>query len=334
MRPLTARGASAATRREVRGDLGILQRAGAATAIGVLMLTLLGSWAASAFVTHCSLPRGRAWRVAFIGDSITRGNATFGQRTPDGPAQWRYPVGCWPCELQAIARTAGVALELRNLAVWGSPVMDRAQRTSGSTTPFPQLLDGRLASASQAALSDADIVLVMIGTNDGRSTTADIKAHFEADLQALTERLFAMRRPASGKNSSCAWLMVPPLVHGGAAGMSGVFGLDAGIVRGLAAHTRAVAAAVGVGVIDVRTPLETDWRRAFGRPVGGGTFDGDGVHPPPVGMRIIAEAVWRKLVAHNRRLAGWEALETASGGRRPTRRLQGRRPTRHRVGSP
>ena len=294
------------------------------------MLALLASWAASAPVTHCSLPRGRAWRVAFIGDSITRGNATFGQHTPDGPAQWHHPVGCWPCELQAIARAAGVELELRNLGVWGAPVMDRRPRTSGSTTPLPQLLDSRLASTAASALSDADIVLIMIGTNDGRATTADIRSHFEDDLRALTERLFAMRWPASGRNSTCAWLMVPPLVHGGSAGLSGVFGIDAGIVRGLAMHVRAVAAAVGVGVIDARAPLETDWRRAFGRPAGGGAFEGDGVHPPPVGMRMIAEAVWRKLVAHNRRLAGWEALETASGGRRPTRRLQGHRTTRNR----
>ena len=52
------------------------------------------------------------------------------------------------------------------------------------------------------------------------------------------------------------------------------------------------AAAAGIGVIDTRTPLEADWRQAFGR--GGASPQGDGVHPPPEGMRLIADAVWKK----------------------------------------
>ena len=144
-----------------------------------------------------------------------------------------------------------------------------------------------------AALAEVDVLLVMLGTNDAKSGAADVRAHFEADLRALLERLFAMRRRTS-RPGACAWLLLPPLVH------AAVYGIEPAIVRALAPRLRTVAASLGIGVIDVRSPLETDWRVAFGRGGGGLAGDpaGDGVHPPPHGMRLIAHAVWKKLSAH------------------------------------
>ena len=116
---------------------------------------MLSAWAgSSAPVTHCTLPRSRPWRVAFIGDSITRGNTTFGRQPPleDGPPRWSTAVGCWPCELAARARADSVKLELYNLGVWGVPVLSRVHTTKGrahSSPPLDELLDGRLARSCQ-----------------------------------------------------------------------------------------------------------------------------------------------------------------------------------------
>ena len=124
-----------------------------------------------------------------------------------------------------------------------------------------------------------------------------MRDHFAPDLAALVERLFALRRGA--KNRSCAWLMLPPLIHGGG-GSGGAFGIKPPVVRSLAQPIRAVAAAAGIGVIDARAPLEHDWRRAFGRTDGAAdsAVRGDGVHPLPAGMQMLAEAVWARLAAH------------------------------------
>ena len=189
-----------------------------------------------------------------------------------------------------------------------------------------------LARSVPSALAEADVLLVMLGTNDAKSAAADVRAHFEPDLLALLDRLFAMRRRAS-RPGACAWLLLPPLVHGGA-GSAPVFGIQPEVVRALAPRVRAVAAALGIGVIDVRTPLEVDWRAAFGR--GGGDLAadlaGDGVHPPPHGMRLIAHAVWQKLAAHSRaprRLPHRTPSKHKPRGRSrraaEARRLQGRR---------
>ena len=276
--------------------------ASTARGVGERMLLLAPCAGSSAPVTHCTLPRSRPWRVAFVGDSITRGNTTFGRQPPleDGPAQWSSAVGCWPCELAARARADGIELEQHNLGVWGVPVLSRAHTSQGahSSPPLGELLDGRLARSMSSALAEADVLFVMLGTNDAKSAAADVRAHFETDLRALLDRLFAMRRRAI-RPGACAWLLLPPMVHGGA-GSAPVFGIQPELVRALAPRVRAVAAALGIGVIDVRAPLESDWRAAFGRGAAGTGLMGDGVHPPPLGMRLIAHAVWQKLAAHSR----------------------------------
>jgi lysophospholipase L1-like esterase len=287
-------------------------------------MLLLSPWAASAPVTHCSLPRSRPWRVAFIGDSITKGNTTFGRppaMVSDGPPQWHTAVGCWPCELRARALRDNVDMQLYNLGVWGVPVLSSAHSSKADHTspPYSELLDGRFSQAVPAALADADVLLVMLGTNDGKSDAAEVRSHFENDLRSLVERLLAMRHTA--RNRSCAWLLPPPLIHGGS-GSGPVFGIQPAVVRALSPRVRAVATAVGVGVIDVRAPLEQDWRASFGRAEGGSAV-GDGVHPPPYGMRVIAETVWQKLAQQHgraRRALQAAAAPTVSGRRRLQRR--------------
>ena len=84
----------------------------------------------------------------------------------------------------------------------------------------------------------------------------------------------------------------------------------------------------------MRTPLEADWRAAFGRGGGDlarGGLGGDGVHPPPHGMRLIAHAVWQKLSTHRaprrlpHRTASKHKLRGRSRRAAETRRLQGTR---------
>lgn len=154
----------------------------------------------------------------------------------------------------------------------------------------------------------------MLGTNDAKSEASDVRAYFASDLRALLERLFAMRRRAT-RPGACAWLLLPPLVHGGG-GSAPVYGIQPDTVRALAPRVRAAAAALGIGVIDTRAPLEKDWRAAFGRGRGNLAADlaGDGVHPPPHGMATIAHAVWQKLSAHR------------APGQLPHKKLSNRKP--------
>ena len=144
-------------------------------------------------MTHCTLPRSRPWRVAFVGDSITRGNTTFGRQPPleDGPSQWSSAVGCWPCELAARARADGIELEQYNLGVWGVPVLSRAHTSQGAHS-LGELLDGRLARSVSSALAEADVLFVMLVTNDAKSAAADVRAHFETDLRALLDLTLAL----------------------------------------------------------------------------------------------------------------------------------------------
>ena len=62
-----------------------------------------------------------------------------------------------------------------------------------------------LGRSVPAALAEADVLLVMLGTNDAKSAAADVRAHFEPDLRALLDRLLAMRRRVS-RPGACAWL--------------------------------------------------------------------------------------------------------------------------------
>ena len=86
-------------------------------------------------------------------------------------------------------------MQLHNLGVWGVPVLSSAHSSKADHTspPYSELLDGRFSQAVPAALADADVLLVMLGTNDGKSDAAEVRSHFENDLRALVERLLAMR---------------------------------------------------------------------------------------------------------------------------------------------
>ena len=166
--------------------------------------------------------------------------------------------------------------------------MDSLRRHIGFPSPF--------ALAARAALADADAIIVMLGTNDAMWNTERFREHFVHEMKALNRQLFALRAGSARGSSRCAWLAVPPAVH--------EFDRHrrewrednwTASVRGdLPRLVREAAAALHMGVIDVRSLLERDWRRAFGleEPT---SPTGDGVHPPPAGMALIARAVMHEL---------------------------------------
>ena len=137
------------------------------------MLTILGRPR-----THCRLPpRINSLHIACLGDSITRGNASFGSGT-FGPQNWHSPVGCWPDELLQLGQRAGWAgIEVANLGFWGSSVMTRLHTpmTEHSASAYIDILqDGIMPS-----FAAADALFVMLGSNDAKSTMQEVSDHFE-----------------------------------------------------------------------------------------------------------------------------------------------------------
>jgi lysophospholipase L1-like esterase len=119
----------------------------------------------------------------------------------------------------------------------------------------------------------------MLGSNDAKSRVESVDSYFEQDLLGLLRYIFAQRN-----TTRCTWLLLPPSMHA----EDGTFNLRRSIISSLPPRIRNVGRMARFDVIDTRSPLELEWRRAFGMD-GTTKPPGDGVHPPALGMRRIAE---------------------------------------------
>ncbi|MEQ2457544.1 Ig-like domain-containing protein, partial [Flavonifractor hominis] len=135
--------------------------------------------------TVSGTPAEQPIRVACVGDSITFGSQSV-------PNTRNYPT--------ALQEKLGDDYEVKNFGVSGATMRNSADK------PYTQ------QSQYQASLAyEPDIVLIMLGTNDGKShnwTIGQTENSYVADAMALVESYRALESEPE------VWLMTSPTAHG------------------------------------------------------------------------------------------------------------------------
>jgi len=250
---------------------------------------------------ECVLPSDRPLRIVCAGDSITRGNSSgktsraTDQLAATKPSlqsagdESRVQIGCYPCELASMLPSG---TSVRNIGVRGQTAHGLAGELD---TLDANMSRTAFAMAAQEALPHADALILMVGTNDAVERAGHL-GRYLASVHALVHRMLKIRAGGGRVSARCVWLGIPPAVH--EFDRHRLVWRDdnwTALVRDeLPRLVRQAAAGLHVGVIDTRAPLEQNWSRAFGLedPMHPRS---DGVHPPPVGMSAIADAVAREL---------------------------------------
>ena len=207
-------------------------------------------------------------KIACIGDSITDGGFIPGYGYPDG--QGLDDPRCYPKQLEALL---GENYEVKNFGDSG--------RTLMSTADYPYIsAPGDLYRESLQY--DADIVLIMLGTNDAKVTsdpnTTNWKEgspqQFKTDLKALIE----VYRNLPG--SPTVYVLTSPTAFN-----NGNYNIIPANVDAIAELQREVAEEVGAPLIDMHT-LTADM----------GSYFTDNIHPNQAGYARLAQIVYNELV--------------------------------------
>jgi lysophospholipase L1-like esterase len=153
--------------------------------------------------------------------------------------------------------------QVENFGVSGTTLMTHA---NNPYQKYPMLQD--------ALASKADVVVIMLGTNDTKASNwPSRKEFFIGDYKDLIEKFKAM----AGKPR--IFIMKPPFIcSGNRLTMS-----DAAVLEQIPMIDK-IAREENVGVLDAHTPT-----------AGQDNLFGDGVHPTPTGAGIIAKAVYQAL---------------------------------------
>jgi lysophospholipase L1-like esterase len=177
--------------------------------------------------------------VACVGDSITaHGN-------PHG-----YPA--------QLGHMLGDGWKVENYGVSGTTLMTQANNPYEKYPMF-----------QQALASNADVVVIMLGTNDSKAANWGKKENFVADYKDLVEKFKAM--PSKPR----IFIMKPPYI----CPTNRLTMSDAAVQEEMPLIDE-VAREENVGVLDAHTPT-ADQPDLFG----------DGVHPKPTGAGLIAKVV-------------------------------------------
>ena len=272
--------------------------------------------------TECVLPSDRPLRIVCAGDSLTRGNQSgkvsgvkvtgqLGAAKPNLQKvgdETRLKIGCYPCELAA---RLPHGTDVRNIGVRGQTAHGLSEELSSGSSAFLNISgtrqEGRniwarepsaFAMTAHEVLPHADALVLMIGTNDAMETlrTGWDLSRYVASVHSLVRQLLKIRAGRGRVSARCVWLVIPPAIHDYDR-QRRAWREDnwTGQVRhDLPRLVREAAAGLHLSVIDAQSALERDWSRAFGlqdpmRP------EGDGLHLPPVGMALIADAVAHEL---------------------------------------
>lgn len=189
-----------------------------------------------------------AIKVATVGDSLTYG---YGLENRERDA--------YPCIL---ADKLGSHYQISNFGLSG--------RSLQSTADYPYLKE---KNAQLSFQSEADIVIIMIGSNDSRAAYWN-KERFTAEYKALAEGYMALASQPD------VYLVIPPHVP------TSRFGLNNQIIEEeLQVIIPQIGEDLGLPVINLY-PITKDQSAYYS----------DGLHLTPLGNRVIAEEIYRHLI--------------------------------------
>lgn len=187
-------------------------------------------------------------KVACVGDSITEGAGA-----PKGES--------YPSQLQ---RMLGEEWEVLNFGVGGRTLMKTGDRPYWDEDAY-----------KEALRSKADVVIIMLGTNDSRPANWEHKSEFEKDYRKLVKSFQRL------KSEPRIYICRPCPVPGG---VSKIGGINEAAVAEQRVIIDELAEEMGVGVIDMHAAL-VNFPRLLP----------DKVHPNAKGAGKLAEAAFTAL---------------------------------------
>lgn len=194
-----------------------------------------------------------AIKVAAVGDSLTYG---YGLENRERDA---YP--------SILATKLGPHYQVFNFGLSG--------RSLQSTSDYPYLQE---RNAQLSLESDADIVIIMIGSNDSRAPYWN-KERFIKEYSELVDRYLQM------PSQPDVYLLVPPYVP------TSRFGLNNDIIR---TELQEI-------IPRIATDKGLEWLNLYPLTEGNRDYYSDGLHLTPLGNQLIAETVCKKIIGENLR---------------------------------
>lgn len=191
-----------------------------------------------------------AIRIACVGDSITFG---YGVNNAD--------YYCYPA---ALGRLLGAGYQVGNFGRSGATLLKHGDLPYWNVAEYSALTD----------TFQPNVVVIMLGTNDGKPNNWRLKDAFAADYRALIEHF------AQLPSKPTVWACAPVPVFG-----QGAFGIQPAVVNDeIAPLIRRIAADTGTPLIDVQAALQ-----------GKAALVPDTIHPGADGLALIANAVHARL---------------------------------------
>ena len=223
---------------------------------------LTGSSLALVALVACAFP-AHAAKVACVGDSITFGYGLGNPSTESYPAQ--------------LAERLGAAHTVQNFGVSGATLLKQGDKPYWNESAY----------AASGAF-DADVVVVMLGTNDAKPQNWSRKAEFAPNYAELIEHYRAL--------GALVYVATPPPVY-----PPGAFDIPPDVVANeVVSLVRSIATDENAPLVDVFTALSGK----------AGDFP-DTVHPNAAGAGLIADAVKAALDEHG--LGGASGAAGAGG---------------------
>ncbi len=194
-------------------------------------------------------PEPNRLKVACVGNSITRGAGMAHRKRNNYPMQLQYLLG--------------EGYEVGNFGISGATLLRKGDRPYWETDGY-----------EEALAFEADIVCIMLGTNDSKAQNRAFLNEFEADYQSLVDA-FQQR----DKKPQIYLLLPPPS-----------FSADSTLIwnpvieQDILPKIRATAAELDLPLVDLHTPFLTQlWMFP------------DSIHPSSLGGTVMAQAVYKAI---------------------------------------